>query len=102
RRHTRSKRDWSSDVCSSDLSQSSFALDEEPLSPTLPPLVPRRERETAAMVGGSRCARKGPRCGSNIALRSQNWYQQPHANSGVKIGRASCRERVDMQVLREY
>src|SRR5699024_11049482 len=30
RRHTRSKRDWSSDVCSSDLSSSSVATDHPP------------------------------------------------------------------------
>src|SRR5699024_12061868 len=32
RRHTRSKRDWSSDVCSSDLSSSSLSFLSSPLT----------------------------------------------------------------------
>src|SRR5207249_8962219 len=46
RRHTRSKRDWSSDVCSSDLS---------PLSLTLSPLLRRGERESTSGMVVSRC-----------------------------------------------
>src|SRR5207249_6557340 len=36
RRHTRSKRDWSSDVCSSDLKYSAFVLTQ--ISPITPPV----------------------------------------------------------------
>src|SRR5437868_11144465 len=35
RRHTRSKRDWSSDVCSSDLLNNFFSIDHEVYFPTL-------------------------------------------------------------------
>src|SRR5699024_11536392 len=34
RRHTRSKRDWSSDVCSSDLVNATFDIRNSPLSET--------------------------------------------------------------------
>src|SRR6266513_6082507 len=56
RRHTRSKRDWSSDVCSSDLTP--------------------EENERALLLGAQR----------SLAL---GWCE---------IGRASCRERVEISV----
>src|SRR5699024_11849117 len=61
RRHTRSKRDWSSDVCSSDLS--------------LPAVRGRR------------------RCSWPAAAR----LRSAHPEEDEEIGRASCRERVEMQ-----
>ena len=44
-----------------------------PLSPTLSPLVPRRERETSAMVGVSRCALEHRT--SNFQLQTSNFNQ---------------------------
>src|SRR5205809_6829523 len=72
RRHTRCSRDWSSDVCSSDL-------------------LRRRSGP-----GSDRCAaRAGRRAASRPArdrlrLSALAW--------GRKIGRASCRERVEISV----
>src|SRR5437868_15050618 len=67
RRHTSSKRDWSSDVCSSDLLFQTLIVFISPL-PAL--LSPRR-------------LHRPPR---------------PSAASLRKIGRASCRERVQSAV----
>src|SRR5438067_8301569 len=85
RRHTRSKRDWSSDVCSSDLSSgnsrvsSSRAIDEddfaqilgparEELTRLFPELVPSSERPPEMLslgsVGRSEERRVGKECRS--------------------------------------
>src|SRR5699024_11561205 len=69
RRHTRSKRDWSSDVCSSDLAQ--YAID-----PQL-----RRHLFTQSMMEHSKATRVY--YGSTDVVFHQ-------------IGRASCRERVEI------
>src|SRR5688500_19259128 len=75
RRHTRLQGDWSSDVCSSDLRISSqvtsaFAVRDQEL---LRSLVVARHR-------------------SQAAHRSCT----PPTRQPIKIGRASCRERVEM------
>src|SRR6266513_3363446 len=59
RRHTRSKRDWSSDVCSSDLSRNRAS---HPVSPDCP-------------------------CSAGELA------------AAARIGRASCRERVEIAVV---
>src|SRR5687768_18515978 len=73
RRHTRCSRDWSSDVCSSDLGVEG-AIDEA------------ASRDVALF-----CRRIGPQL-EILRLRreisSREWLNQ--------IGRASCRERVQM------
>src|SRR5206468_9559945 len=69
RRHTRSDRDWSSDVCSSDLCARWFARAGLP-SP--------KEILAAARV-----------------LYAHRLLKDP----GFKIGRASCRERVKVPVV---
>src|SRR5699024_12041701 len=77
RRHTRSKRDWSSDVCSSDLST----------FPVLP----------TAIVDSNLRAGFQPRTGSEgragFQLRAGSL-----ARDSAQIGRASCRERVEIAV----
>src|SRR5204862_2807322 len=99
RRHTRSLRDWSSDVCSSDL-----AMIRGPAR-----LVgkPRRvERATShvdlmptilAMLGDHR---PSAAVGSNLfgPPRSSRWSALA-IRQGGKIGRASCREREEMAVV---
>src|SRR5207249_9154257 len=88
RRHTRSKRDWSSDVCSSDLRSS-----------------PRQYR--TAYPG---CAMQTPgplpfaaHCASveHGAQRfdSQMGFPTSVEQSALEIGRASCRERVKISVV---
>src|SRR5690606_40952803 len=88
RRHTRFSRDWSSDVCSSDLWSrphkpfpSAFACSErvhgpclENASPTV--MMPPRGRKRPELVHCNPCA----------ALA--------RARRSRQIGRASCRERV--------
>src|SRR5436309_12361361 len=71
RRHTRFSRDWSSDVCSSDLGPHPVRDEEE--------VVDRRRRELDAG--------QIDRCGG----------KRNHTRSS-QIGRASCRERVEMSV----
>src|SRR5437868_15378445 len=73
RRHTRSKRDWSSDVCSSDLS--THVAGEEELGQFV-----RRFRQTLQVLHPGTTALRVPR-----AQR--------------EIGRASCRERVEISVV---
>src|SRR5699024_11921874 len=86
RRHTRSKRDWSSDVCSSDLF---FDI------PFIWPVDPREG--TVQAGGGTLNLRSRPERsaaviahiphGAAVTVYGQygDWYE---------IGRASCRERV--------
>src|SRR5690606_40593804 len=78
RRHTRFSRDWSSDVCSSDLQQASRWRE-------------RLERGPLAAGSGSRAlpSRSEPERQGN-GRRHQNHER----NVAIKIGRASCRERV--------
>src|SRR2546429_1742287 len=81
RRHTRCSRDWSSDVCSSDLRRS--ALQE---------FHAHRVPETMAVSPFNACIFKNSLHGS-----FPHAHGTQHCASSVpeiKIGRASCRERV--------
>src|SRR3989440_6954262 len=81
RRHTRSDRDWSSDVCSSDLAMGGG-------SPYFSGARPRIGGDVANLVGLARAtgqlgdARVREDIGEVLAMRL------------IEIGRASCRERV--------
>src|SRR5690606_39644251 len=90
RRHTRFSRDWSSDVCSSDLQAAAARAVQLRLEAAEPnvimgnplPVAGDVEREarhtnTAPVLPCPRASSKGPR-GS--------------ADAEIKIGRASCRE----------
>src|SRR5699024_11906071 len=85
RRHTRSKRDWSSDVCSSDLHLCGLF----PAVDFLDVVTPAPGKSTA----GNRPQRWRQEGG---LLRHQ--AQFPHTPSG-EIGRASCREREELAVV---
>src|SRR5690606_40522262 len=82
RRHTRFSRDWSSDVCSSDLR----ILQENPsLRGTvfdLPSVVEGAKEAIAAAGLTDRCGVSGG-----------GFFDDP------QIGRASCRERVEASVI---
>src|SRR5436305_14774014 len=78
RRHTRCGRDWSSDVCSSDL--------RDPLS-THPQDLPRLGKSCGCVESGSREV-------SVRKLHLRQYGRQGARLFGRKIGRASCRERV--------
>src|SRR5690349_21993231 len=80
RRHTRSLRDWSSDVCSSDLVGDGAARSPDRRSGRLP--VARRGRERVARVVDDVRRAAGAAEPGGLELRSV-----------VEIGRASCRER---------
>src|SRR5690625_6561989 len=75
RRHTRWPRDWSSDVCSSDLTSRYSSM------PHLPPSRPRPEYFTPP---NGTCAAEG---------MPSLMPTMPYS----KIGRAACRERVWIQ-----
>src|SRR3989440_5421648 len=80
RRHTRSDRDWSSDVCSSDLPTVSTRIDD----PRSAVLVEHRLRGLLILRDQS-----GP------GLRDQLVRCcECRRRRGPQIGRASCRERV--------
>src|SRR5690625_7872867 len=82
RRHTRWPRDWSSDVCSSDLAQMEQALhrrgfDEEVITTVL------GEFDDAGLIDDRAFAKA--------------WVSSRHHSR--EIGRASCRERVEIAVV---
>src|SRR5699024_11660420 len=87
RRHTRSKRDWSSDVCSSDLSSLG----------TLPVTIETLTENQGVEEGvASFTASLGANMGMNGCA---GIYPALMAVTiANKIGRASCRERVWMSV----
>src|SRR5699024_12144610 len=74
RRHTRSKRDWSSDVCSSDLT-----------------------RSLAAGLAGARSAGIADLTTAVMEARKSS-VDAAIADLSGKIGRASCRERAESTV----
>src|SRR5699024_11712054 len=88
RRHTRSKRDWSSDVCSSDLIEKMSAEPESPLAS----LYEQQMNITAEDVFHH--AEKGDKIANEVIKYTTEVLAHVFANLGVKIGRASCRERV--------
>src|SRR5207249_8907335 len=89
RRHTRSKRDWSSDVCSSDLHiarqvrVTAQGIQRHRIHPVLVRVVKRAERRSIAMAAGinrSEERRVGKECGSRWA----RLQLKKKSNGGVK------------------
>src|SRR5204862_6031103 len=97
RRHTRSLRDWSSDVCSSDLNQfyliaKSAGLDYRRVLDAMKRNYPRaRSIPTPGLAAGP-CLFKDT---MQLAAFAQNQFSLGNA----EIGRASCRERVWVWVV---
>src|SRR5690606_39563422 len=88
RRHTRFSRDWSSDVCSSDLqlkNQDSSIHWHGLLLPAIMDGVPGFNQYDGIKPGQSF------KYHFKIRQNGTYWY---HAHSKGQIGRASCRERV--------
>src|SRR5206468_5688006 len=99
--HTRSDRDWSSDVCSSDL-EDSVARRSPPLALygilgncycTL--IAPRFSRDQSIQARLSLLIRVN----SIFATSSVKTIPRVGARPSTKIGRASCRERVCVVVV---
>src|SRR5207249_7939623 len=88
RRHTRSKRDWSSDVCSSDLGSKTQCADG--LSP-----APKQTCHRSSWDG-----RRHLKALTNSVVPSSVVIKNPSDTIRMrdKIGRASCRERVEISV----
>src|SRR5205807_2918647 len=84
RRHTRLQGDWSSDVCSSDLLRSAAIVDSGPGS-TLEAL--RKQLQA-----------RGLSVSDLDALLLTHIHLDHAGASGAQIGRASCRERVEIAV----
>src|SRR5690606_41191927 len=94
RRHTRFSRDWSSDVCSSDLAALGGVLVTGALLALLGLLVTR--------IGTAWIGKLMPPVvmGSIVALIGFNLAPTAYENfKQSEIGRASCRERVERQQL---
>src|SRR2546422_11176946 len=83
RRHTRCSRDWSSDVCSSDLQVKNMELRQ----------TPQKDRAEEHQIDDRRNERKQKLENENV--RECDPTQGPVART-KQIGRASCRESVDL------
>src|SRR2546429_1251876 len=81
RRHTRCSRDWSSDVCSSDLNLTAdydFDMGTDVIGDQAPP-----------RGGGGSSPAIWTADGKSVIVTTTE-----HGRSNLEIGRASCRERV--------
>src|SRR5206468_7796365 len=92
RRHTRSDRDWSSDVCSSDLAHLAQCAECRTIA----------ERERKLIRELSQLTRFAPEFGfvervmAKVKIPTPSGpHLRPHTD---EIGRASCRERVELWV----
>src|SRR5207245_8336216 len=87
RRHTRCYRDWSSDVCSSDLNR----------------LEVKRENQLLEKVPFKPWVGRGGIVDGWIAPPSSLKNRLPlHLQYSLEIGRASCRERVRFGVVEDW
>src|SRR5699024_11979822 len=93
RRHTRSKRDWSSDVCSSDLHSSGISLK---INFKVFHLQYRFIHHSHFLNLGSSASLKPSPTALNAKIVRQ--ISTPGKKSRHEIGRASCRERVESHV----
>src|SRR5207247_8019676 len=92
RRHTRSTRDWSSDVCSSDLEDLAKKLEPDFWANSLKADTDSLKRLTD---GGMEVVQVPP-----AMMKDFQGKTAPLQEAFLKIGRASCRERVQVEVVR--
>src|SRR5699024_11680955 len=90
RRHTRSKRDWSSDVCSSDLGEEALYYARIRATDSDFGRTGRQRQVVEAML--ARFKQLGITEMSTVAF---DYLPYVTTNLSDKIGRASCRERVE-------
>src|SRR5699024_11697390 len=98
-RHTRSKRDWSSDVCSSDLSDCTIFAENYPptADPVIFPLALVRDSGNLSHRVSMTFYRL-PSRGSRTIARLHDPARQSCQPVSLKIGRASCRESGETRV----
>src|SRR5690606_40075257 len=92
RRHTRFSRDWSSDVCSSDLTQGEGSLTELPTGGYRIPFVRRFDRSVSD-VWSAISSPDGLDAWFPTTLRHEGVVGTAITETFEEIGRASCRER---------
>src|SRR5207253_7757604 len=92
RRHTRWPRDWSSDVCSSDLDCDAMFAAGERKEPAAVHDGPGRDRPVDREPAADRLQRPGVD-ELQATAASQQATLDDNAREPVEIGRASCRER---------
>src|SRR5699024_11430868 len=93
RRHTRSKRDWSSDVCSSDLAMTVFTLIVQSSSATIG-ILQGLYAENLVDLKAALPILFGDNIGTTITAVIASIGASVAARRAAEIGRASCRERV--------
>src|SRR5699024_11715310 len=94
RRHTRSKRDWSSDVCSSDLGYVQAAPgDDVAFTHFSLDMTYFEARGHHYMVWAEKPG------SSNLGIAEVDPDDPTQLTSDSEIGRASCRERVQMSCI---
>src|SRR5690606_40928348 len=98
RRHTRFSRDWSSDVCSSDLAQLPSLIKGVPLV-NQAPYYSLKDYEHLLY---QKNIKRKQQIEESEELEKTDQYQEQFKqllfNTPNKIGRASCRERVQIAV----
>src|SRR5690606_40657395 len=100
RRHTRFSRDWSSDVCSSDLGGARRAHPAEPTPCPSGPLRPAPEPPLPAASPRWRAVAARPTSPAHLLQRTVEGEGDGGGLVG-EIGRASCRAGVSKCVLAE-
>src|SRR3712207_7169546 len=90
RRHTIYWRDWSSDVCSSDLT----GVDPAALSTQLLEVLPQPAPRTVTAELGPVAPEFSTADAEALGIREEISTFTTNYTSAAKIGRASCRERV--------
>src|SRR5699024_12051908 len=98
RRHTRSKRDWSSDVCSSDLETDMPLLNDGDIL-TLPEI---KEAKTVKIFTATGEEIKYFVYAPQMSIASlPGGFYTVYILNNAEIGRASCREKVKDVVVEE-
>src|SRR5207247_8462634 len=95
-RHTRSTRDWSSDVCSSDLDAATRAELESQLKAGMS--AEAVKKAMADVRGNQARAAVAQALASDANVRSvlsRDLIRQALDDAQLQIGRASCRDRVE-------
>src|SRR5207253_4425423 len=88
RRHTRWPRDWSSDVCSSDLD----------IESQVPQFFLEEARVLPQVLDELRLLLENVDCGNARRGHTRRMRRREQERPRAEIGRASCRERVEIAV----